>query len=913
MWSAAASDDPLLSIPPVAGESAVASATGVATGFPPPRRPRPTTTNQKGVYDAPKLQQQPQQQQLDAEDAETANFDTVVRRSSFQQHQQTNSAPESRSLSLQQSQQQVSMTRMTTPATTSLLTTRPKLVNLAMRARSLQQLQALHTTTAAAPQQQHRRNASRAQDLLEGITKAPEGGGDFGTGSSTPHKGLLLSHVDQNQGHHHKSKSDCDNDDDNDDETDDDDNYDTDGEGLPFLGDNREQYGSVAASTVPAPVHHRHHRRRKHWMVRWMRRIGAALHPRNLFRLACDAIAHSFFVWFGLPLTMLAWFFYYHLGNPELDFLPATATLAWWLNFGARQLVTLDVARFSQWLVFDQLILGSKVVSRLVGPVVSLYCIQAKGWPIVLTFWSLLNLTFLHGDSKFCTHWLYWTGIRIYSLSHANSGTYILNSSIYLRALLAMLLAGFGTTMKRFWLSFQFSRRQCMEFKPRLEKILVEMILVTEVASFAQHAAELHAQEREALDENVNSSSNSNNIIKSSSSKDAGIQSVGFEISKGGVDFDDGEDDDEEGDTGDGNETTLLAHNVPILRGRSFAEVSSSHLRYKYMLDSWETPINKNDKAEVSIRDVLLFQAALMYMNDNKPFGEGFGQASTRDECIESAEHVYSNLLTLDTSENPLLDFNVLALSICDDDGSMDEDKKKILRRLFRPDAKDQITELAFIQSCDSIFKRLCFFRASVGNSSVIDKVLASIVDWFYYFTLTLMLLSLLRFNPWTLMVSLTSILVSASFALGSSLSRYVEGILLIALTRPYDLGDRIYIGPPDTISSSGITVDVSSQTWFVEGITLTTTTLRNARTNEVSILHNWAIVGSKIINCNRSPGAIILLDIKLHISILEGTNLSDFQAQLQKYVETHPRVWDSLVFCRHDSIDTDNEQVSFA
>jgi small-conductance mechanosensitive channel len=141
-----------------------------------------------------------------------------------------------------------------------------------------------------------------------------------------------------------------------------------------------------------------------------------------------------------------------------------------------------------------------------------------------------------------------------------------------------------------------------------------------------------------------------------------------------------------------------------------------------------------------------------------------------------------------------------------------------------------------------------------------------------------------------------------------------VEGILLIAVTRPYDLGDRIYIGPADTVAmGSGSTVDVSSHTWFVEDITLTTTTLRFARTNEVSILHNSSIIGSKIINCNRSPGAIVLMDISLHISIFEGQNLDGFVSALQKYVETHPRIWDSLVFCRHDAIDADNEKVAFA
>jgi small-conductance mechanosensitive channel len=175
-----------------------------------------------------------------------------------------------------------------------------------------------------------------------------------------------------------------------------------------------------------------------------------------------------------------------------------------------------------------------------------------------------------------------------------------------------------------------------------------------------------------------------------------------------------------------------------------------------------------------------------------------------------------------------------------------------------------------------------------------------------------MMLLSLLEFNPWALLVSLTSLLVSVSFALGPSVSKYVEGVMLIAVTRPFDLGDRIYVGPANTIADSGMNVDMSSNTWFVEDINLSTTTLRYARTNEVSTLNNWAIAGMKIINCNRSPNAIIVLDTRLHVSVLQGATLAHFRAALQEYVETHPRTWESLLYCRHDAIDADNEQVLF-
>jgi Mechanosensitive ion channel len=61
----------------------------------------------------------------------------------------------------------------------------------------------------------------------------------------------------------------------------------------------------------------------------------------------------------------------------------------------------------------------------------------------------------------------------------------------------------------------------------------------------------------------------------------------------------------------------------------------------------------------------------------------------------------------------------------------------------------------------------------------------------------------------------------------------------------------------------------MSSSTWFVEDINLSTTTLRFARTNEVSTVNSYAIAGSKIINCNRSPGALVVFNIILHVSYI--------------------------------------------
>jgi len=183
---------------------------------------------------------------------------------------------------------------------------------------------------------------------------------------------------------------------------------------------------------------------------------------------------------------------------------------------------------------------------------------------------------------------------------------------------------------------------------------------------------------------------------------------------------------------------------------------------------------NANQADEVTIEDILKFRRTLTHMDDTHPFGEAFGPSTNRDECIVSAHAIYYKLMKL-APDAQSLPFDVLALLAVDEDGKEDPAKKTVIRRIFTPDLSETLPLVAFVQSCDGIYKRFRFFRASVGNASVIDKVLENIANVFFFFMLILILLSLLEFNPWTFLVPITSLLVSFSFALGSSISRYVE------------------------------------------------------------------------------------------------------------------------------------------
>lgn len=81
-------------------------------------------------------------------------------------------------------------------------------------------------------------------------------------------------------------------------------------------------------------------------------------------------------------------------------------SVSWWILFiGVRQVITLSLARLLESLLIDFWVIRAKSASRILGPYLSLFIVQAKGWPIRLIFWGLLNFGMLYGDRPFARHW----------------------------------------------------------------------------------------------------------------------------------------------------------------------------------------------------------------------------------------------------------------------------------------------------------------------------------------------------------------------------------------------------------------------------------------------------------------------------------------------------------------------------
>jgi hypothetical protein len=270
-----------------------------------------------------------------------------------------------------------------------------------------------------------------------------------------------------------------------------------------------------------------------------------------------------------------------------------------------------------------------------------------------------------------------------------------------------------------------FGRRTFVEFKPRLEKILKDVVLLSEVADLAEEAEKLQS-DREHLGGNIGGSSNEYGAI----GPDRRNNRATSKMLAGSVTWED-ESSRSLGDP-DALSPVQTGQKVPdppralertSSGNSSLSRSGSGHLNIRNLLDRWEEPINKLEKtSDASIHDILRFRRALAFMDEDRPFGDSFGSATNRDECIESANRVYIRLLNL-TPGITTLSNDVLVMLAQEEDGTINTSKQAAMRRLFRPDRLDQIPKLAFIQSCDTLYRKLRYFRASVGNASVIGMI----------------------------------------------------------------------------------------------------------------------------------------------------------------------------------------------
>lgn len=194
-----------------------------------------------------------------------------------------------------------------------------------------------------------------------------------------------------------------------------------------------------------------------------------------------------------VPALAMAAFFYYKLNNPVLPILPTNTSISWCLLFLLRHYITLQVSHFRGWflsrcsksffvchyspthsvwfsqmayvaqyLIVDVSAVRSLFSVKLVGPLATLYIINARGWPFIITVWGLLNFCLIHHhpdneESLFFSHWLYFTEIAMFTVDNPSGS--VVESDTYRELLIAFIVVGVATSLKRTVLALYLSKR----------------------------------------------------------------------------------------------------------------------------------------------------------------------------------------------------------------------------------------------------------------------------------------------------------------------------------------------------------------------------------------------------------------------------------------------------------------------
>ena len=128
----------------------------------------------------------------------------------------------------------------------------------------------------------------------------------------------------------------------------------------------------------------------------------------------------------------------------------------------------------------------------------------------------------------------------------------------------------------------------------------------------------------------------------------------------------------------------------------------------------------------------------------------------------------------------------------------------------------------------------------------------------------------------------------------------FVQGILFILVQRPYGIGDRICVGNTEAVASQD-----GSQGWIVDNVTLYTTTVVLAATNERATISNGCLAKSRIINGARSPQALLYVYMKFGVEV-PYQKVEIFRSSVEKFVKSRPREWLSLGGFRANRIEAD-------
>ena len=476
-----------------------------------------------------------------------------------------------------------------------------------------------------------------------------------------------------------------------------------------------------------------------------------------------------------IPLLGLAFILFYAAGNPptgkidlgmskngtlintegkEVD--PTTASASWWVLYIVRHLFLFVLSKGFEVFVIEFLCLGTGWFPTVAGSFFTLFVIQSRGWPFLMTCWGVLSWILLGGQYGFSSHWLY--SQSLLDIFNAVNPSGNITTSVWNTRVHAIAVSvGIIVAMKRIYIGVSQSRKTFATYAGELGSVVKKILLITEVASAARDYewryhqartsrsyAQSAAMNRDAF-ESLMEDFNHEGSVRQRGNSEGSVRS--FE--KNPVDYQ------------RGKEVLFDTRDVDPLTG---SLKLSQKAKIAELLGAWEDPEKENREitSNISIGAILQFRQSVAFMENPFLFSLSFGLADTRVNCIESAQELYQRLF-LRTPNADFLHFEVMAFCALRSDGSLDQEKLRELIRIFRPDRDGNLSMLDFVKSIDSVFKEVKFLRASIKSSQKVDQALEKIFNIGFYALMVTIILAQVGLDPLAIFLSLSSLIVGVS------------------------------------------------------------------------------------------------------------------------------------------------------
>jgi small-conductance mechanosensitive channel len=196
---------------------------------------------------------------------------------------------------------------------------------------------------------------------------------------------------------------------------------------------------------------------------------------------------------------------------------------------------------------------------------------------------------------------------------------------------------------------------------------------------------------------------------------------------------------------------------------------------------------------------------------------------------------------------------------------------------------------------------------------SQLGRAFDTMFTFFFYVVLFVTIVAIMGLDPFVMIASFSGFIVGFAFMINIACSSWVQGILLILVRRPYDIGDRyddpcrcvaVYtsvgvVRMRDSCKSVSNRIHISnpwvdtdntgSPGWIVKDIDLFSTTVVLGATNEVATYNNGSLANFRIINAARSHKAVMAFEMKFPINC-PYEKIQLFRKVVEEFVRARPR-----------------------